>query len=396
MKYWILAVLGLVAGTAAGYFTTQFTQANIPEYFSISYYPDGAPQEVDIDSVSVSGPRVSIVNGEVHEFGSMEKNETKSHTFKLRNVGEKPLELELVGTTCKCTVGELGQSQVAPQETIDIVLEWKPLDYSRTFSQSATLKTNDPRRSEIELRVEGRVVQPVWAAPETLVFTNVVASEGAEAEFQVFSSDPGLELQSIALADSLPDDWMHVSSERLPADSPLLEEQLAADGFTIRVKVDGGLPLEPISRTVQLQTNRTPDGPLEVDVKGAVRGDISINVPKVSFDSKTNLIDLGLIDSGVAKELQINLILRGKQENPVKMWIPEGGVTPVGSMIAELEEPRQLSNLQITSIKVTIPADAEPVDMLGPTRDKLGRIEILTDHETDKRIVVYVRFAVPG
>lgn len=42
-----------------------------------------------------------------------------SHEFKFRNVGNGPLFLDMGGSTCKCTIGDLDKSVLKPGEVDD-------------------------------------------------------------------------------------------------------------------------------------------------------------------------------------------------------------------------------------------------------------------------------------
>ena len=69
-------------------------------------------------------PRAEVVGGEQHDFGSMLRNAKGSHDFTIKNTGDEPLDLEVRATTCKCTLGELDNSQLQPGESTTVHMTW--------------------------------------------------------------------------------------------------------------------------------------------------------------------------------------------------------------------------------------------------------------------------------
>ena len=107
----------------------------------------------------------------MYEFGSMAVNEEKKHTFKIRNTGEGPLQLEVGPSTCKCTVGSLSKKNVLPGEEVNVELTWKAKEVSQNFAQSATIWTSDcamPHSTDA-------TTNPVTAAISTRLRPNLFA-----------------------------------------------------------------------------------------------------------------------------------------------------------------------------------------------------------------------------
>ena len=94
------------------------------------------PMEVVLPSPDTSAADDSARGGEVaqrpkaqleetvYQFGSMEQGTSLAHVFLVRNVGGSPLHIEVGSTTCKCTVGDLSTSEVAPGKEAEVTLEW--------------------------------------------------------------------------------------------------------------------------------------------------------------------------------------------------------------------------------------------------------------------------------
>src|SRR3990172_12990063 len=103
-----------------------------------------------------SEPRAQV-DEPMHQFGAMQRGTTKAHEFVFRNVGHGPLTLRVGNTSCKCTVGAVADAPIAPGGTGNVKLEWSALVNPGPFRQTATILTNDPLQSRLELLVEGEV-----------------------------------------------------------------------------------------------------------------------------------------------------------------------------------------------------------------------------------------------
>src|SRR5688500_8060497 len=121
MKTALLALVALVAGAALGVASTQFELPDKPSP-AVAYLNAVAANRND--GASKVGPRVAVVNGEMHDFGKMDRNAKESHAFIIRNEGDAPLKLEKGETTCKCTVSDLKGNSLAPGEETEVLLEW--------------------------------------------------------------------------------------------------------------------------------------------------------------------------------------------------------------------------------------------------------------------------------
>ena len=101
------------------------------------------------------GPKVQIIGGKVHNFGSMERGTSRNHKFVFKNVGDEKLVLEVAGSTCKCTIGKLEKAELEPGEETGIELTWTAEGVLEQFGQTARIATTDPENVEISLEIRG-------------------------------------------------------------------------------------------------------------------------------------------------------------------------------------------------------------------------------------------------
>lgn len=88
-------------------------------------------------------------------LGCVKHNLASRASFKLNNIGKKPLEIQSIKTSCGCTVAKYDKKPIAQGETTTVVLEYKPntLGY---FTKTADVVCNVPEGS-IRLRIYGEV-----------------------------------------------------------------------------------------------------------------------------------------------------------------------------------------------------------------------------------------------
>src|SRR5215471_3119449 len=109
----IAAVLGLIFG------------------LGITVIELGASPAGTVDAAFAPHPLVADDHGpkatpdsEEYDFGAMERDSYKSHTFTIRNDGQSPLNLIKGESTCRCTTFELEKTDLQPGESTNVKIEW--------------------------------------------------------------------------------------------------------------------------------------------------------------------------------------------------------------------------------------------------------------------------------
>ena len=400
MKLWVLSIAALAAGAALGVGLTASDLAddvaflpNLEAASSIGPQPHAPPPG--------ARPRVEVVGSAEHDFGVMEKDQTRSHTFVFKNVGNAPLKLSKLDTTCKCTLSELAKDLLAPGETADVTLEWTAKSFAREFRQRARIKTTDPDRSVVELTIFGRVTQSVRATPEDMVFSNISASEARSADVRVFcyrDRPLKLEFERFVFPDTA--DYFDVQIQ------PLSQELIAAEpgaksGALVTVTVKPGLPLGPIRQTVYFRTN-LEETQLGLPVGGSVSGDISIVAPRQRFNKQKNILLVGGIPGSEGGRYPMHLLVKGPHAAKLKLEVGEVDPADVLQVTLDTANPSRINDgaVLLYPLLVEIPAGSRVVNRLGGAVDgvetRLGRIVIETDHPETRQVLIYVRFAVEG
>jgi hypothetical protein len=101
-------------------------------------------------------PRISI-SPEKFDFGSVLPNQELFHGFVVRNVGSADLVLEKPTTSCGCTVVDGYSSLVKPGTSTTLRVKLKTPPTAGRLQKSVLVRSNDPARATVELKVEATV-----------------------------------------------------------------------------------------------------------------------------------------------------------------------------------------------------------------------------------------------
>ncbi len=107
-------------------------------------------------------------DAETHDFGRLSEEEPGRHTFRFTNVGDAPLSLVEVESTCGCTVPEFTPGAVAPGETGIVDVRYDTEGRPGPFESAVRVVTDGAEPQDAVLRISG-VVQPALAASGTRV-----------------------------------------------------------------------------------------------------------------------------------------------------------------------------------------------------------------------------------
>lgn len=94
---------------------------------------------------------------ETHDFGKIPLNKPASVEFKFVNIGDQPLILTKVETTCGCTVPEYTKTPVKKGETGVIKVTYNPTGAALPFSKSITITSNAKTTTKV-LYIKGETV----------------------------------------------------------------------------------------------------------------------------------------------------------------------------------------------------------------------------------------------
>lgn len=121
-------------------------------------------------------PRLTTLGESLADLGTLEVSEERSATFKIKNEGQKPLQIHHGSTNCGCTFGRIKTGtnespffgmhshqnfliEIQPQSEAEVEVIYRPylMPVYGKVQRAVTLKTNDPEKPEVEFVVEAVV-----------------------------------------------------------------------------------------------------------------------------------------------------------------------------------------------------------------------------------------------
>ena len=96
---------------------------------------------------------------EEHDFGTLLQGEVVSYSFHFTNMGNMPLIISEVGSSCGCTVGDYPHEPIAPGKTGDIKVTYNSAGLHGFQSRFLTVMSNT-NPAKTTLRIKGTVQTP--------------------------------------------------------------------------------------------------------------------------------------------------------------------------------------------------------------------------------------------
>jgi hypothetical protein len=120
--------------------------ANIVEDFSAM----SAQELADAPVIEVEAPEV--------DFGKLKQSEKFEHDFIVSNSGKSTLYIRKIKASCGCTAVQPEKKQIEPGESVKIKTIFNPAGKRGNQNKNVTVITNDPKRSNLILRIKGEVI----------------------------------------------------------------------------------------------------------------------------------------------------------------------------------------------------------------------------------------------
>jgi len=410
LKTLIIVVCGSLVGLFTGW------AANNSRYGKVAMFgPFSLKNGVEVTSVSAAmkakaqagAPRIEVIGGEEFDFGVMEPGAKGEHKFIVKNVGDFPMSLEIVGSTCKCTIGKLDKSSIGPGEQTEISLTWEVKTDSEDFGQSAILKTNDPTRGELNLKIKGRAISQMTMVPRSFGFGEIESGEIISLESVVYSF---LKNPIVPTSQKFSDDLLSQSATFAVGEIDLASVTdkvyaSATQAFKVTCKLRPGLPQGAVQQNFSFgfveKSLVGDDGKFDeakqqyfsTAISGRIVGAMSmVENSKCQAIEGGYVYTIGRVNLAVAKPERANIMLRGKYKDAIKLSL--GDVEPAGILKAELGEPVGRASVMLYPLRLWLDPEAKPIERLGKSDDDYGVVWVRTDNPEVSPLRLRVRFAV--
>jgi uncharacterized protein DUF1573 len=219
-------------------------------------------------SAALPEPRAALGPTQ-YDFGSVRRGEKVVWTFRLRNVGDTPLELIGVHFSRPGMTARLpGLIEAAGDGTIS--LEWATDRVQGSVRGVAVVQTNDPHAPSVTLVLAGTVHAPIDIEPIPAVFLSAFSGEDVRRELTLRSNQPGpvtLQLD--------PDGATHYVAALEPIEP--------GRSWRLTVKPAPGTRPGRYEESLRIASNDPAIGQLDLAVHVFVKADVYTNPDEIDF-----------------------------------------------------------------------------------------------------------------
>jgi hypothetical protein len=105
---------------------------------------------------SARAPRIAVEPA-VFDFGKVLQERTLTKQFSIRNFGSADLAILGISHPCGCTAALMDSKVVKPGGSATVRVTFETRNYSGKVTRSVLVKSNDPQRQTVELKLEATV-----------------------------------------------------------------------------------------------------------------------------------------------------------------------------------------------------------------------------------------------
>lgn len=325
-----------------------------------------------------------LATGQVeHDFGFLDPTEECEHAFVISNIGDVPLTLHKVGTSCKCTVVDMPADGVPPGGRVTIRLASKIRQKEGLFHHSATFQSNDPSHPQVVLSMRGNIRILTACEPVSLVLDKT-ANQATRGRSLVYSQVyKAFKVKGATL--SSPDIEWEVQN----ADAKALEAVHARHGVWVDVKAPPKLSsrtfYESLLLEIQPDEPGVPSRQVKLDVRNEVDAAVSLYGDRIVLGE---FLRIGVLTQGQGNVQHLVLKVRDTHRE-----LNIGEIDTVPDFLRVRVEPysEESKKKGLYRVDVEIPADAPACGFMGVRR---GEFRIHTDHPRVPVVKLPVEFAV--
>jgi hypothetical protein len=213
----------------------------------------------------------------VFDAGAVERGDTVSHAFALRNEGDAPLEIREVRPTCGCTVADFDAS-IPPGGEGRVTTEVDTSSFQGPIAKSVTVYTNDTENPAIQLTVKADVRALVSVVPDYVRALGVRGGEPVRTRHTIWF--PGSEPHRVTgVRSPLP----HLRAEVREAKP----EERSPDGperqWLLVTELDAEAPAGPLAGNVVVTTTHPRRPEYLLPITGYVREPLMTMPPRLDL-----------------------------------------------------------------------------------------------------------------
>lgn len=283
-----------------------------------------------------------------YNFGSVDETEEVEHDFILRNIGDEPVIIQKIDSSCGCTTTRLGGKVLQPG--ISTVLTAKINLRGRRGSQNKHIyvQSNDPKQPQLVLKMVGNVTSQIDIFPRRIDFMDIKPDQSVSRTAMI-TNNAGKPMRITGMVST---------GKFFSVDRKTIEE---GKRYQIEIKTKPPLQNGMSRGSVTIKTNNPKYATISIPVTVRVPSDIVV-APRI-----------------------ISVPYDGKESKPISFFtlIKSRGNKPFN--ITRIDKPDQKIHVKI--ITLGIGSYRIKIDNLVPSTKLNGKIiSIYTDMESCREL----------
>ncbi|GAB4363877.1 MAG: DUF1573 domain-containing protein [Calditrichia bacterium] len=125
---------------------------------------------------------LKLLTPSVLDLGTVPSDTVASGVIRFQNVGEKPLTISKVETSCGCTMAGMDKMTYDPGEEGQIRIDFNTKGYSGVVRKTATIHLEEGNPSRIRVVIQARVTPKIELEPRFIDFQQIALSQSVVAK----------------------------------------------------------------------------------------------------------------------------------------------------------------------------------------------------------------------
>ncbi len=212
----------------------------------------------------------------VFDFGEMDSDQKVANEFLIKNVGDEPLVISDVKTSCGCTVAKLEKNTLNPGEETKISASLNLKGKQGPQSKKITVMSNDGQQPNYYLEFTGVATPTIMIVPKLLTFGQIKDNE--------------LHTQSLTIKSMKADHAFSIEQIVVPENSPFTADYEVIEAgkeYRITATTISNLADGTINGRFSVMTDDPEHKILNVGVFGNVIGELHVRPDAINIRANT-------------------------------------------------------------------------------------------------------------
>lgn len=134
-----------------------------------------------------SQKKLQPIGGDVHNFGIITKGEVVKHTFQLKNISKKILNLDRVESSCGCTATLLSKKTLRPNEIAKVTAEFNSEGFTGFQEKNIYIYEKNNPTPIYTLKIQATIQVDLEVIPMYMVFDNAIVGVDKQSIVQIIN-----------------------------------------------------------------------------------------------------------------------------------------------------------------------------------------------------------------